>query len=104
MNLSEGCELVKRFANKRVKISKVWRHSNKIAQLASQVFVTSAVMAPIEEGGEKLGQLLDIWFTYNENESSLDSLAESIRRIVHAAESAEQMYIICDVLHRKVRS
>lgn len=101
MSLQEGYELVKRFTNKRVKISKVWRHSHKIAQMACQIFVTSAVMAPVEQEGEKLKQLLDIWFTYKEDDADLKSLAEDIRRIVHAAESAEQMYIICEALHKK---
>lgn len=104
MSLSEGYELVKRFTNKRVKISKVWRHSHKIAQMACQIFVTSAVMTPFEEGGEKLRQLLEIWFAYSDNDASLDSLADNIRRIVHAAESAEQMYTICDALHKKFDS
>lgn len=101
MSLADGCELVKRFSNKRVKISKVWRHSQKIAQMACQIFVTSAVMMPLEQGGEKLKQLLDIWFSYKETELNLDSVGDAIRKIVHAAESAEQMYIICDVLHKK---
>lgn len=102
MSLTEGYELVKRFTNKRVKISKVWRHSNKVAQLACQIFVTSAVTLPVREGGDKLRQLLEIWFMYSENDASLDTLAGAIRRIIRAAESAEQMYIICDSLQKKV--
>lgn len=100
--MKEGYELVKRFANKRVKISKIWRHSAKIAQLACQVYVTASVMKPIEEGGEFLNDLLRIWFMQNESDDCLASLVTAIRRIIVTAESASHMYIFCEAVDEKV--
>lgn len=103
LSLKEGFELVKRFTHKRVKISKVWRHSTKIAQLACQVYVTATVMKPPEEGSEILGELLKVWFAQNEGDECLESLTAAIRRIIQAAESAVLMYVFCEAVFEKVR-
>lgn len=85
-----------------MKISKVWRHSAKVAQLACQVYVTATVMKPPAECGNILSQLLRLWFVQNEGEDCLEQLTAAIRRIIQAAESAVQMYIFCEAVYEKV--
>lgn len=98
----EGLELLKRFAHKRVNISKIWRHSNRIAHLAAQVYVTAAVVKPPEESVTILEALLDTWFSLNEATENLDLLMSAIRRIIQPADSAVHLYIFCEAVHKKV--
>ncbi|KAF2882761.1 hypothetical protein ILUMI_23425 [Ignelater luminosus] len=101
LSLMEGLELLKRFAHKRVNISKIWRHSNRIAHLAAQVYVTAAVVKPPEESVTILETLLDTWFSLNEATENLDSLMSAIRRIIQPADSAVHLYIFCEAVHKK---
>lgn len=101
MTLLEGYELVRRFRNKRVNISKVWRNSSKIADLAAKYFVAYAVLTPLTDSGEILGKLLDVWFTTNTNDKpDINTISELIRQMVTAAESSAQIYILADGIHR----
>lgn len=101
MTLMEGYELVRRFRNKRVNISKVWRRSSKIAEVAAKFFVTKAVFAPLTDGGEVLNKLLDVWFTSNKDDRpNVKTISEAIRRIVTEAESSAHIYILGDAIEK----
>lgn len=100
--LKDGYELVKRFMNKRVKISKVWRHSGKIAQMACQVYVASTCTRPLEPDETFLKDLLKIWFIQNQSDECLDSLTAALRRVVIAAVSASHLYTFCEAIYEEV--
>ncbi|KAF5289285.1 hypothetical protein FQR65_LT11906 [Abscondita terminalis] len=104
LTLQEGLELLKRFAHKRVNISKIWRHSSRIAHLAAQVYVTAAVMKPPQECSEVLEGLLDTWLFLNEGAEHWPTLTTAVRRIIQAADSAIHMYIFCDAFYKKFGS
>ncbi|RZC42806.1 uncharacterized protein BDFB_000684 [Asbolus verrucosus] len=101
LSLEEGLHLIRRFAKKRIKISKVWRNYPEITFLASQVFVTAAVTKAIEESGEILKHLLDAWITFSIEHSMLEKVETSVRRIIQAATAAQHIYICCEVIHDK---
>ncbi|EFA10971.2 uncharacterized protein LOC103314818 isoform X2 [Tribolium castaneum] len=101
LSLEEGLHLIRRFAKKRVKISKVWRNYPEITFLASQVFVTAAVTKPIEESGEVLKQLLDSWIAFSIEHSMVEKVEVSVRRIIQAATAAQHIYICCEIIHDK---
>ncbi|XP_063929223.1 uncharacterized protein LOC135141754 isoform X2 [Zophobas morio] len=101
LSLEEGLHLIRRFAKKRVKISKVWRNYPEITFLASQVFVTAAVTKPISESGEVLKELLDTWIAFSIEHSMVDKVEVSIRRIIQAATAAQHIYICCEIIHNK---
>ncbi|XP_018329586.1 uncharacterized protein LOC108739956 isoform X2 [Agrilus planipennis] len=98
--LQQGLDLVKRFSNKRISISKIWRYSKKITHLAAQVYITAAVLKPPEDSLEILKQLLTVWLSLDVN--SEESLTQAIRRILQAADSAVHMYIFCELIHNKI--
>ncbi|XP_044256419.1 uncharacterized protein LOC123006196 isoform X2 [Tribolium madens] len=101
LSLEEGLHLIRRFAKKRVKISKVWRNYPEITFLASQVFVTAAVTKPIEESGELLKLLLDSWIAFSIEHSMVEKVEVSVRRIIQAATAAQHIYICCEIIHDK---
>jgi hypothetical protein len=102
LSLEEGLHLIRRFAKKRVKISKVWRNYPEITFLASQVFVTAAVTKPIEDSGELLKELLEAWIAFSVEHSMVDKVEISVRRIIQAATAAQHIYICCEIIHEKV--
>ncbi|KAK4871758.1 hypothetical protein RN001_015882 [Aquatica leii] len=104
LTLKEGLELLKRFAHKRVNISKIWRHSSRIAHLAAQVYVTAAVMKPPKESSEVLEGLLETWLFLNEGSDNWATLTTAVRRIIQAADSAIHMYIFCEAFYKKFGS
>ncbi|GJQ66974.1 hypothetical protein Trydic_g21912 [Trypoxylus dichotomus] len=101
LSLKDGLELVKRFAKKRVTISKLWRYANRITQLAAVLFCSTAVIQPIEESSEVLTALVDVWLTLCEKDDSLEPLFASIRKVIQVTISAPHMYIFCEALNRK---
>ncbi|XP_068915984.1 serine-rich adhesin for platelets-like isoform X5 [Tenebrio molitor] len=101
LSLEEGLHLIRRFAKKRVKISKVWRNYPEITFLASQVFVTAAVTKPIEDSGELLKELLEAWIAFSVEHSMVDKVEISVRRIIQAATAAQHIYICCEIIHEK---
>lgn len=98
----EGLELVKRFANKRVEVSKLWRNYQKITQLASVFFCSAAMIQPYEDVRDFLTELLNIWLSTNEREEHLDPLIRSIRKIIQLTTSACHLYIFCEAIFNKV--
>lgn len=100
--MKDGLELVKRFAKKRVTISKIWRYANRITQLASVLFCSTAVIQPIEESSEVLTDIVDVWLTLCEKDDNLEPLIGSVRKVIQVTVSAPHMYIFCEALNRKV--
>ncbi|KAK9758472.1 hypothetical protein QE152_g475 [Popillia japonica] len=101
LSLKDGLELVKRFAKKRVTISKIWRYANRITQLASVLFCSTAVIQPIEESSEVLTDIVDVWLTLCEKDDNLEPLIGSVRKVIQVTVSAPHMYIFCEALNRK---
>lgn len=99
--MSEGVQLVKRFAKKRVNISKLWRHSIRITHLAAVLFCSSAIIKPLEESSDVITSLLAVWLPLGEKEG-LEQLVRSIRKIVQVALSASHLYIFCETLSNLV--
>lgn len=102
LSLAEGLQFVQRFANKRVEISKLWRHSIRITHLATVLFCSVAVMESLDKSEGILKSLLDIWLPLHDCEESLKQLIFSVRRIMQLAISASHMYIFCEAISNKV--
>lgn len=96
--LSEGLQFVKRFAKKRVEISKLWKYSIRITHLAAVLFCSIAVIETLERSEALLKSLLDIWLPLHDSEESLNQLICSLRRIIQLAISASHIYIFCDAV------
>lgn len=94
--------LIKRFSKKRVEISKVWKHCHRIAILASQVYISSTILKPIEEIQEILKDLLTAYVTLNNTDSFLQDVVESVRSIIRLAETASHIYVFCEVFQEQV--
>ncbi|KAK5639316.1 hypothetical protein RI129_011808 [Pyrocoelia pectoralis] len=101
LTLTEGLDLLKRFAHKRVNISKIWRHSGRIAYLAAQVYMTAAVMKIPSDGVRILEGLLDTWLDMPETVEDLVTLTATVRRIMQAADSPVHMYIFCKAFYKR---
>lgn len=100
--LSEGLQFVKRFAKKRVDVSKLWKHSIRITHLAAVLFCSITVMETLEKSEGLLKSLLGIWLPLHDSEETLNQLVSSLRRIMQLAISASHMYIFCDAMTNMV--
>ncbi|CAH0562505.1 unnamed protein product [Brassicogethes aeneus] len=100
LTLEEGLQLIKRFAKKQVKISKIWKHCQKIAVLACQVFVSTAAVKFSEEHRSILENLVECFISICNTEALLQNLTTSLKRISQLADAAG-LYVFCDVVHRK---
>uniref|UniRef100_A0A1Y1N9Y8 Uncharacterized protein n=1 Tax=Photinus pyralis TaxID=7054 RepID=A0A1Y1N9Y8_PHOPY len=101
LSLSEGLELLKRFAHKRVNISKIWRQSGRIAALAANVYMTAAVMKVPDESAHILEGLLVTWLDMPEIVENLPSVTNTVRRVMQAADSAIHMYTLCNAFYTR---
>ncbi|XP_045481523.1 uncharacterized protein LOC123685731 isoform X2 [Harmonia axyridis] len=104
LSAEEGLNLIKRFSKKRVKISKVWKHCHRIAILASQVYISSTILKPIDEIRGILKELLTAYVTLNNTESFLQDVVASVKSIIRLAETAAHIYIFCEVFQEQFES
>lgn len=100
LSLQEGLSLVARFTNKRVELSRVWRHCSRIAELAAQFFITAAMTKPVEEIETILGDLLRAWIYLINKGDGIVTIPTVMRKIIQTADSAAHIYICCEVLHK----
>ncbi|CAG9855182.1 unnamed protein product [Phyllotreta striolata] len=100
LSFDEGLQLVKRFAKKRVKISKIWKNCQRIAILAVQLYISQAVVKYTEELKEILENYIEIYISLCNTEVLLQDFSTSIRRISNLADAAG-LYIFCSVMQRK---
>lgn len=95
---TEGLQFVKRFAKKRVELSKLWKHSMRITHLATVLFCSIAVMETIDKSEAFIRALLEVWFPLHDTEKTVHHLICSVRRIVQIAISASHIYIFCEAM------
>nr|XP_023013434.1 uncharacterized protein LOC111503375 [Leptinotarsa decemlineata] len=88
LTFEEGLQLVKRFAKKRVKISKIWKNCHRVAILATQMYISQAVVKYTEELKEFLESYLEIYISLCSTESLLQEFPTCIRRISNLADAA----------------
>ncbi|CAH1153429.1 unnamed protein product [Phaedon cochleariae] len=96
----EGLQLVRRFANKRVKISKIWKNCHRVAILGAQMYISQAVVKYAVELKTYLESFLEIYISLCTKESLLQDFPTSIRRISNLAD-ADGLYVFCDVIQKK---
>ncbi|KAL3290294.1 hypothetical protein HHI36_023638 [Cryptolaemus montrouzieri] len=101
LSAETGLKLIRRFAKKRVKISKVWKHCHRIAILASQVYISSTILKPIEEIQGILKELIKTYISLYTTEEFLKDVVDSVRSIIRLAETAAHIYIFCDVFQEQ---
>ncbi|KAL1493032.1 hypothetical protein ABEB36_011174 [Hypothenemus hampei] len=100
LQLHEGVQLIKRFAKKRVKISKIWRHCNKIAIFGSRFFLSKALMKYNSDLKDSLTELVKTYLSLSNTESLLQEFVESTRNLTNLAD-AEGLCAMCDIIHRE---
>ncbi|KAK9890152.1 hypothetical protein WA026_008958 [Henosepilachna vigintioctopunctata] len=101
VSAEEGLNIITRFANKRVEISKIWKHCHRIAILAAKVYISSTILKPIDEIQGILRELLRVYVLLNNSEEFLKDVVESVRSIIRLAETAAHIYIFCDVFQEQ---
>ncbi|XP_044765916.1 uncharacterized protein LOC123322135 isoform X2 [Coccinella septempunctata] len=104
LSAEEGLNLVKRFSKKRVQISKVWKHCHRIAILASQVYISSTILKPLDEVRGILKELLTAYVNLNNTDSFLQDVIHSVRSIIRLAETAAHIYVFCEVFQEQFES
>jgi len=102
LSLNDGLELVKRFAKKKLNISKLWRHSNRVTHLAAVFFCSTAVSKPFDETKDVLTALVDTWLNLKGQQDNFQELISSIRKVAQITMSSQHMYIFCEGLNKKV--
>lgn len=100
--MEDGLQLIRRFAKKQVRISKVWKNCHKIAILACQVFISTAAVKFSDDQRDIVEGLLDSYITICNTDNLIESFTTSLKRMSQLAD-ASGLYVFCDVVHRKVR-
>ncbi|KAJ8926893.1 hypothetical protein NQ314_020745 [Rhamnusium bicolor] len=100
LKFEEGLQLVKRFAKKRVKISKIWKNCHRVAVLATQMYISQAVVKYTEDLQAILESYIDIYISICNTEHLLQDFTTSIRRISNLADAAG-LYVFCAVIQKK---
>ncbi|KAJ8981467.1 hypothetical protein NQ317_006993 [Molorchus minor] len=100
LSFEEGIHLVKRFAKKRVKISKIWKNCHRVAVLATQMYISQAVVKYTDDLKEIVENYIEAYISLCNTESLLQDFTTSIRRISNLADAAG-LYIFCDVIQKK---
>lgn len=103
LQLVEGVQLIKRFAKKRVKISKIWRNCHKIAIFGSRYFLSKALMGYNADLKELLTDLLKTYLALSNTDVLLQEFVLSVRNLTNLAD-AEGLCIMCEIIHREVSS
>lgn len=91
--------MVLRFTNKRVELSRIWKHCSVIAELAAKFFTTAAMMKPIEEASLVLPDLLKAWLILNDKLEGIVVLPNMMRKMIQAVDSSAHIYMCCQVLN-----
>ena len=111
MDLKDGLELVQRLSGERpTKYGKanVWKYSGKAAVIVSQFLVTKGMTQPMSEVTPALFEMILDSFALihskekNEKGSKETTLFDTIRKLVQPAESAQHIYLFCEVLVKRV--
>ncbi|KAJ8923694.1 hypothetical protein NQ315_010275, partial [Exocentrus adspersus] len=100
LTFEEGLQLVRRFAKKRVKISKIWKNCHRVAILATQMYISQAVVKYSDELKNILESYMEMYISLCNTETVLQDFPTSIRRISNLADAAG-LYVFCDVIRRK---
>ncbi|KAJ8950311.1 hypothetical protein NQ318_021170 [Aromia moschata] len=100
LTFEEGLQLVKRFAKKRVKISKIWKNCHRVAVLATQMYISQAVVKYTDDLKEVLKSYIEVYISLCNTENLLQDFTTSIRRISNLADAAG-LYVFCDVIEKK---
>ncbi|XP_066259862.1 uncharacterized protein [Euwallacea similis] len=100
LKLEEGVQLIKRFAKKRVKISKIWRNCHKIAIFGCRFFLSKALIKYNIELKDLLTDLLKTYLSLSNTENLLQEFVLSVRNLTNLAD-AEGLCIMCDNIHRE---
>ncbi|XP_065165305.1 uncharacterized protein [Atheta coriaria] len=96
MEISEGIEMVRRFAAKVT--SKLWENHVNIAKLSGTIFLTRCVMLPFEESSHYLSELLEVWSSVFSQDRDGDEIIASLRRVMKNALTPAHMYLFMDHL------
>lgn len=99
--MDEGVQLIKRFAKKRVKISKIWRNCHKIAIFGSRYFLSKILMKYTSSLKGSLTDLLKTYLVLSSTETLLQEFVVSVRNLTNLAD-AEGLCVMCNVIHRGV--
>ncbi|XP_030762318.1 uncharacterized protein LOC115887126 isoform X2 [Sitophilus oryzae] len=100
LQLEEGVCLIKRFAKKRVQISKIWRNCNKIAIFGCRFFLSKALMKYNEDLKVYLIDLLKTYLTLSNTDTLLQEFVVSIRSITNLADAAG-LCVMCEIIHKE---
>ncbi|KAF7270211.1 hypothetical protein GWI33_016821 [Rhynchophorus ferrugineus] len=100
LTFPEAVGLVKRFAKKRVQISKIWRHCNKIALFCCKQFLTKMFMKYTGDLKDLVADLLKTYLNMSTSDIMLNDFIESVRHITYVAD-APGLCVTCDVIHRE---
>ncbi|KAG8237166.1 hypothetical protein J437_LFUL016650 [Ladona fulva] len=106
LDLKEGLQLIRRYsATKNVNIPpRIWKNSQKVAELAAQYFLAVAMVKPVAETVGLLKDLMTEWaMLHSRDEAISENLANMIRKLIQPAESALHVYIFIEVLVDKVK-
>lgn len=93
---------MKRFAKKRIKISKIWKNCHRVAILATQMYISQAVVKYTEDLRGILESYIEMYISMCNTDSLLQDFPDSIRRISNLADAASGLYVFCDVIQHKV--
>lgn len=107
MDLKDGLELMQRLSGERPTkygTARVWRNSSKAAGLVAQYLVTTGMVRPLAEvSPATLEQILNSWaMLHAKTKDQVATLPGIIRKLIEPAESAQHIYIFCQVLVRQV--
>ncbi|KAG5895064.1 hypothetical protein JTB14_021031 [Gonioctena quinquepunctata] len=100
LSFEEGLQLVNRFAKKRVKIAKIWKNCQRVAILATQMYISQAVVKYTEELKEFVESYLEMYIALCSTESLMQEFPTCIRRISNLADAAG-LYVFCEVIRKK---
>lgn len=109
MDLKDVLEMMQRLSGEKPTqygTAKIWLKSRKAAGTVAGWLVTKGMVKPLSEvSRDVLEQILNSWALLHamRDEKNLANLIESIRAFIKHAESAEQIYVFCEVLIRNVR-
>ncbi|XP_060536869.1 uncharacterized protein LOC132708539 [Cylas formicarius] len=100
LKLSEGIQLIKRFAKKRVTISKIWKNCHKIAIFGCRFFLSKALMKYSDDVRELLIDLMKTYIVLSNTDVLVEEFVVSVRNITNLADAAG-LCIMCEVIHRE---
>ncbi|KAL1110603.1 hypothetical protein AAG570_008131 [Ranatra chinensis] len=106
LDLQEGLNLVQRYAKRSNEGPRIWRNSDKVAEIAAHAILASAMVQCVEdpEKQQLLYDLIKEWVLIHipKRSPTNQTIQNMIRKMIQTAESSLHIYIFCKVLINEV--